>query len=72
MAHSAVWPLAMVAQKGLAKVPALVVPGSVSVQQQAQAEGLDEIIKQAGFERARPGCSVVATAHRPHLTSKEN
>jgi len=49
---------AMVAQKGRAKVPTLVVPGSVSVQQQAQAEGLDQIFKQAGFEWASPGCSM--------------
>jgi 3-isopropylmalate/(R)-2-methylmalate dehydratase large subunit len=49
---------AMVAQKGRAKVPTLVVPGSVSVQQQAQAEGLDQIFKQAGFEWVSPGCSM--------------
>jgi len=49
---------AMVAQKGRAKVPTLVVPGSVSVQQQAQAEGLDQIFKDAGFEWATPGCSM--------------
>lgn len=49
---------AMIAQKGHAKVPTLVVPGSVSVQQQAQAEGLDQIFKQAGFEWATPGCSM--------------
>ena len=49
---------AMVAQKGRAKVPTLVVPGSVNVQQQAQAEGLDEIFKQAGFQWANPGCSM--------------
>ena len=49
---------AMVAQKGRAKVPTLVVPGSVSVQQQAQAEGLDQIFKQAGFQWANPGCSM--------------
>jgi 3-isopropylmalate/(R)-2-methylmalate dehydratase large subunit len=49
---------AMVAQKGRAKVPTLVVPGSVSVQQQAQAEGLDQIFKQAGFQWASPGCSM--------------
>jgi len=49
---------ASVAQKGKAKVPTLVVPGSVQVQQQAQAEGLDKIFKQAGFEWAQPGCSM--------------
>lgn len=49
---------ASVAKKGHAKVPTLVVPGSVSVQKQAQAEGLDQIFKQAGFEWATPGCSM--------------
>lgn len=41
-----------------AKVPALVVPGSVQVQQQAEREGLDRIFKAAGFEWASPGCSM--------------
>jgi len=49
---------ASIAQKGKARVPTLVVPGSVAVQQQAQAEGLDQIFKQAGFEWASPGCSM--------------
>lgn len=41
-----------------AKVPALVVPGSVQVQRQAQQEGLDRIFRGAGFEWAQPGCSM--------------
>lgn len=41
-----------------AKVPALVVPGSVQVQRQAQEEGLDKIFRGAGFEWAQPGCSM--------------
>jgi len=41
-----------------AKVPALVVPGSVTVQQQAHKEGLDQIFKEAGFEWGSPGCSM--------------
>jgi len=45
-------------RKTRAKIPALVVPGSVSVQQQAQKEGLDQIFKEAGFEWASPGCSM--------------
>ncbi|MCD8505485.1 MAG: 3-isopropylmalate dehydratase large subunit [Burkholderiaceae bacterium] len=49
---------ASIARKGKAKVPALVVPGSVQVQQQAQAEGLDRIFIEAGFEWAKPGCSM--------------
>jgi 3-isopropylmalate/(R)-2-methylmalate dehydratase large subunit len=37
---------------------ALVVPGSVKVRDQAKAEGLDVIFKNAGFEWREPGCSM--------------
>ena len=37
---------------------ALVVPGSNLVKQQAEAEGLDQIFKEAGFEWREPGCSM--------------
>ena len=40
------------------KVRAMVVPGSASVKQQAEAEGLDAIFKQAGFEWRDAGCSM--------------
>ena len=36
---------------------ALVVPGSGLVKRQAEAEGLDRIFKDAGFEWREPGCS---------------
>jgi 3-isopropylmalate/(R)-2-methylmalate dehydratase large subunit len=34
-----------------------IVPGSMQVAQQAQAEGLDHIFEEAGFELRGPGCS---------------
>ncbi len=37
---------------------ALVVPGSGAVKRQAEAEGLDVVFKQAGFEWRNPGCSM--------------
>jgi len=37
---------------------AMVVPGSVKVKQQAEAEGLDKIFKGAGFEWREAGCSM--------------
>ena len=40
------------------KVRAMVVPGSQAVKRQAEAEGLDEIFKTAGFEWREPGCSM--------------
>jgi 3-isopropylmalate/(R)-2-methylmalate dehydratase large subunit len=37
---------------------ALVVPGSMAVKRQAEAEGLDEVFKAAGFEWRMSGCSL--------------
>ena len=37
---------------------AMVVPGSGLVKQQAEAEGLDKVFKEAGFEWREPGCSM--------------
>ncbi len=39
-------------------VRGLVVPGSREVQRAAEAEGLDEVFKAAGFEWREPGCSL--------------
>ena len=39
-------------------VQALVVPGSGLVKKQAEAEGLDKILLDAGFEWREPGCSM--------------
>ena len=38
-------------------VEAIIVPGSKQVEQQAIAEGLDQILAAAGFELREPGCS---------------
>ena len=40
------------------QVKAFVVPGSERVKQEAEAEGLDKIFQQAGFEWREPGCSM--------------
>jgi 3-isopropylmalate/(R)-2-methylmalate dehydratase large subunit len=40
------------------KVPGLVSPGSSLVKQQAEAEGLDRIFKEAGLEWVESGCSM--------------
>lgn len=39
-------------------VKAFVVPGSERVKKQAEAEGLDQIFTEAGFEWREPGCSM--------------
>jgi 3-isopropylmalate/(R)-2-methylmalate dehydratase large subunit len=51
---------ARVAQSGhVAKnVKALVVPGSQAVARQAEAEGLPDVFRSAGFEWREPGCSM--------------
>ncbi len=45
-------------KKVAAGVQALVVPGSGLVKRQAEAEGLDQIFRQAGFEWREAGCSM--------------
>ncbi|RAH97761.1 3-isopropylmalate dehydratase large subunit [Acuticoccus sediminis] len=47
-----------VARGRKARVPALVVPGSGEVKRLAEAEGLDRIFIEAGFEWGDPGCSM--------------
>ena len=37
---------------------AMVVPGSGQVKRQAEAEGLDQVFRAAGFEWREPGCSM--------------
>ena len=40
------------------RVRALVVPGSARVKQQAEAEGIADVLREAGFEWREPGCSM--------------
>jgi homoaconitase/3-isopropylmalate dehydratase large subunit len=58
----------------------MVVPGSAQVKEQAEAEGLDRIFVDAGFEWRRAGCSmclgmnpdVLAPGERCASTSNRN
>lgn len=50
---------------------ALVVPGSGLVKNQAEAEGLDEIFKAAGFEWREPGCSMCLGMNNDRLAPQE-
>jgi len=54
---------AEVARHGRAQVPALVVPGSVPVKRQAEAEGLHRVFLDAGFLWREPGCSLCVGAN---------
>jgi len=49
---------AAIAQGRQARIPAIVVPGSGLVKAQAEAEGLDKIFLDAGFEWRHAGCSM--------------
>jgi 3-isopropylmalate/(R)-2-methylmalate dehydratase large subunit len=49
---------AKVVQGRKAVVPAMVVPGSRLVRDQAEAEGLDRIFRDAGLDWREPGCSM--------------
>src|SRR5262249_54266365 len=44
-------------------VSAWVVPGSQNVKQQAEAEGLDRIFRESGFQWREPGCSLCLAAN---------
>lgn len=50
---------------------ALVVPGSGLVKQQAEAEGLDKIFIDAGFEWREPGCSMCLAMNADRLEPGE-
>jgi len=52
-------------------VRALVVPGSQQVARDAEAEGLDEVFRQAGFEWRRAGCSMCLAMNPDKLKDRE-
>ena len=58
---------AEVARLGKATVTAWVVPGSNSVKLQAEAEGLDQVFTEAGFEWRSPGCSLCTAINGDEL-----
>jgi 3-isopropylmalate/(R)-2-methylmalate dehydratase large subunit len=62
---------AEVARRGHAKIPAWIVPGSMTVKKQAEAEGLDRIFVEAGFEWRSPGCSLCTAINGDQLQPGE-
>jgi 3-isopropylmalate/(R)-2-methylmalate dehydratase large subunit len=64
---------AKIAKTGHVKqgVRALVVPGSAEVQRQAEAEGLHEIFRGAGFQWREPGCSMCLAMNPDKLRGRE-
>ena len=54
-----------------ASVNAMIVPGSGIVKMQAEAEGLDKIFKEAGFDWREPGCSMCLAMNADRLAPHE-
>jgi 3-isopropylmalate/(R)-2-methylmalate dehydratase large subunit len=52
-------------------VDAMIVPGSGLVKAQAEAEGLDKIFKDAGFDWREPGCSMCLAMNADRLKPGE-
>ena len=70
--RAAAWVVKRLGKKVAGNVKlALVVPGSGLVKAQAEAEGLDVIFKNAGFEWREPGCSMCLAMNADRLESGE-
>ncbi len=54
-----------------AGIKAFVVPGSEQVKQQAEAEGLDRVFVEAGFEWREPGCSMCLAMNPDKLEGRQ-
>jgi 3-isopropylmalate/(R)-2-methylmalate dehydratase large subunit len=52
-------------------VHAMIVPGSGLVKEQAEAEGLDKVFKEAGFDWREPGCSMCLAMNEDKLKPGE-
>ncbi|MFL5181949.1 MAG: aconitase family protein, partial [Microvirga sp.] len=52
-------------------VNAMVVPGSGLVKMQAEAEGIDKILIEAGFDWREPGCSMCLAMNADRLSPQE-
>jgi 3-isopropylmalate/(R)-2-methylmalate dehydratase large subunit len=52
-------------------VYAMIVPGSGLVKQQAEAEGLDKVLKEAGFDWREAGCSMCLGMNPDQLNPRE-
>jgi len=58
-------------RKVAAHVNAMIVPGSGLVKEQAEAEGLDQIFVEAGFDWREPGCSMCLAMNADKLSEGE-
>jgi len=57
-------------RKVAANVLAICVPGSTQVKRAAEAAGLDQVFRDAGFEWLEPGCAMCATGGADRLANR--
>jgi len=53
-------------------VEALIVPGSMAVKRAAEAQGLDDIFTEAGFQWGEPGCSLCAGSNGERVAAGQH
>lgn len=58
-------------RKVAANIRAMIVPGSGLVKEQAEAEGLDKVFTEAGFDWREPGCSMCLAMNADKLAPGE-
>ena len=66
-----VWPPRRARTQGRGACRGIVVPGSASVRLRAEAEGLDRIFREAGFEWRESGCSMCVAMNDDRLKPGE-
>jgi 3-isopropylmalate/(R)-2-methylmalate dehydratase large subunit len=70
--RQAAWVVKRLGKKVASNIKAaLVVPGSGQVKLQAEAEGLDKVFKEAGFQWREPGCSMCLAMNADKLEAGE-
>jgi 3-isopropylmalate/(R)-2-methylmalate dehydratase large subunit len=62
---------AVIGRKVNPNVNAMIVPGSGLVKEQAEQEGLDAVLKAAGFDWREPGCSMCLAMNPDQLAPRE-
>lgn len=58
-------------KKKASNIHALIVPGSKKVEKQAREEGIEDILKEAGFELRQPGCSACLAMNEDKIPEGE-
>jgi 3-isopropylmalate/(R)-2-methylmalate dehydratase large subunit len=68
---SALLPKCLKAKKVAPGVQAIAVPGSYPVKEQAEKEGIDKVLIEAGWEWREPGCSMCLAMNGDYLQPEQ-